>query len=213
MRARENSSKHQQIRTRIAQLAARIMAEEGSQDFGFAKRKAARQMGVPDTLNLPNNTEIEHELRAYQSLYQRDEQHDRLRHFRQEALRAMRLLENFNPHLTGPVLSGTAARYSNITIHLFTDNAKEVEFFLLGQGIPYQQGERRIRCAEAYRSVPTFTLNGEQAEVDIVVMPSNELRLTPHNRSDGELTERARPEQVAALLQRMAAADGSTREP
>jgi len=213
VRAKVTGSKHQQTRVRIAQLAARIMAEEGIQDFGFAKRKAARQIGVPDTLNLPNNSEIEYELRAYQSLYQRDEQRDRLRHFRQEALRVMRLLENFNPHLTGPVLSGTAARYSNITIHLFTDNAKEVEFFLINQGIPYTQGEKRIRCAEAFRSMPTFTLTGEQAEVDIVVMASGELRMAPRNQPDGEPTERARPEQVVALLESMAAADGSVREP
>ena len=37
------------MRMRIAQIAARIMAEDGIDDFGLAKRKAARQIGAPDT--------------------------------------------------------------------------------------------------------------------------------------------------------------------
>ena len=33
------------LRREIAALAARMMAEDGISDFGFAKRKAARQLG------------------------------------------------------------------------------------------------------------------------------------------------------------------------
>ena len=35
-------------RSRIAHLAARLMAEDGIEDYAIAKRKAARQAGIPD---------------------------------------------------------------------------------------------------------------------------------------------------------------------
>ena len=50
------------VRREIAALAARMMAEDGVQDYGFAKRKAARQMGATDADSLPTNAEIEAEL-------------------------------------------------------------------------------------------------------------------------------------------------------
>ena len=57
------------MRARIAAAAARIMAEDGIDDFALAKRKAARQLGAPETEALPRNDEIEDELRAYRALY------------------------------------------------------------------------------------------------------------------------------------------------
>ena len=45
-------------RSRIAYLAARLMAEDGIEDYALAKRKAARQAGMPDTRELPTNYEV-----------------------------------------------------------------------------------------------------------------------------------------------------------
>ena len=52
------------LRREIAALAARMMAEDGISDFGFAKRKAAKQLGATEADALPNNTEIEAEFNA-----------------------------------------------------------------------------------------------------------------------------------------------------
>lgn len=213
MKAKVPGSKQHQLRTRIAQLAARIMAEEGAQDMGYAKRKAARQMGCGDAINLPNNSEVEQELRTYQSIYQQGEQRDRLRYLRAEALRIMRIFKGFDPHLTGPVLSGTATRYADITIHLFADDAKAVEFFLIGQAIPYRSGEKRIRCQEGYRSLPTFTLTADLAVVELVVMSPNELRISMRNPPGGKCVERARPERVASLLEHMESSGDMNADP
>ena len=72
--AKESHSRRQhQMRERIAQLAARLIAEDGMQDYGMAKRKAARQLGAPDSHSLPNNSEVEQALREYQALYQKEE--------------------------------------------------------------------------------------------------------------------------------------------
>src|SRR5712675_1615681 len=118
---KESKVKQQQMRTRIAAAAARMMAEDGLEDFALAKRKAARQLGAEDTQALPKNEEIEAELRAYQSLYQGEEQRERIHHLRERALEAMRLLERFRPYLAGAVLKGTAGRYSDIDLQLFSD--------------------------------------------------------------------------------------------
>src|SRR4249919_3559496 len=99
---KDSKSKQQQMRARIAAAAARLMAEDGLEDFALAKRKAARQLGAEDTQSLPKNEEIEMALRAHQSLYQGEEQRERIQYLRQRALEAMRLLERFRPYLAGP---------------------------------------------------------------------------------------------------------------
>lgn len=194
---RDTPPQRRQMRELIAQSAARMIAEDGVQDYAAAKRKAARQIGLPDTHSLPSNSEVELALRAYQELYQKDEQSVRLQCLRQEALAVMHLLERFNPHLTGSVLNGTATRHSDINLQLFTDNIKEVELFLLNRGMPYETGEKRFRLNDAFFTVPTFTLQGETAEIRLAVFGSDGLR---KNTVAGKTLERAKTLQVEALL-------------
>ena len=52
---RESSSRQIQQRQMVDQQAARLMAEEGIADYAFAKRKAARQLGMEDGKCLPGN--------------------------------------------------------------------------------------------------------------------------------------------------------------
>jgi len=134
--ARDN--KPQLMRSRIAAQAARLIAEDGIDDFGLAKRKAARQLGAASTQSLPNNDEIEVELKAYRELYQADEHSALVQELRRKALTAMRFFEKFDPYLTGGVLKGTAGRYSAINVLLFAANEKEMELFLLNRDIPFE---------------------------------------------------------------------------
>jgi len=69
---------HSDTRARIAAAAARLMAEDGIDDFALAKRKAAKQLGALDAQALPGNDEIEAELRAYLALYQAEEHPQRV---------------------------------------------------------------------------------------------------------------------------------------
>lgn len=198
---KDHSPQRRQMRELIAQAAARMIAEDGIQDYALAKRKAARQMGAADSHSLPNNSEIQQALRAYQDLYQKDEQPQRLRRLRQEALAVMQLLEQFNPHLTGSVLAGTATRHSDINLQLFADSAKEVELFLLNRNMPYETGEKRLKLGEEAIQAPTFTLNGDIAEIKISVLGTDDLRKTARSPDDGKIPERARIKQVEALLE------------
>lgn len=180
------------LRRQIAALAARMMAEDGISDFGFAKRKAARQLRAPGKETLPTNAEIEAELRTWQALYQ-DEEHDaRLFEMRSHALAAMKFLADFRPYLTGAVLDGTAGRYTEIDIALFAESAKDVEIFFLNHDIPYQHRESRRPPPHAPEAVLSF--DWEDSPVRLSVYPAAAERSS--RRSDS----RARVAQLEALL-------------
>ena len=198
--SRDNGN-NRQMRERIAQLAARLMAVDGIDDFALAKRKAARQAGAPDTRNLPNNEEVEQALRAYQQLYQADEQQARLRHLRQNAREMMQLLVQFDPHLSGSVLSGSAGKYSDINIHLFTDSVKNVEMFLLNRQIPYRSRERRVYIAGEPRSVPNFSVSTDDADFDITVFAPRDLHYQLRTTAEGKPFDRARIDWLNSVLE------------
>ena len=192
--------KQQLMRTRIAAAAARIMAEDGVDDFALAKRKAARQLGAGDTESLPNNDEIEVELRAYQSLYQEDEQRERIHELRSQALAAMEALAEYKPYLTGPVLKGTAGRYADIDLQLFADSGKEVEIFLLNRNIPYETEELRHYSGGQARAVSVLTMDWDGTPVRAAVFSVNDERSTLKTSPQGRPLERAGLDAVRALV-------------
>lgn len=197
--SRDNGN-NRQMRERIAQLAARLMAVDGIDDFALAKRKAARQAGAPDTRNLPNNEEVEQALRAYQQLYQADEQQARVRHLREKAREMMQLLAQFDPHLSGSVLTGSAGKYSDINVHLFTDSVKDVEMFLLNRHIPYRSRERRVYIGGEPRSVPNFSVSSDDADFDITVFAQRDLRYQLRTTAEGKPFDRARIDWLNSVL-------------
>jgi len=197
---KENKPKLQQMRARIAAAAARIMAEDGLADFALAKRKAARQLGAEDTRSLPGNEEIEAELRAYQALYQGEEQRARIRFLRERALEAMRLFEQFRPYLAGPVLKGTAGRYSDIDLQLFTDDGKAVELFLLNRRIPYDASHERHFAGDQARAVSVLKLDWQGVVINLAVYTSKEERGTLRTTHLGRPIERAGLQAVNQLV-------------
>lgn len=187
-------------RSRIAHLAARLMAEDGIEDYGLAKRKAARQAGVADARQLPDNDEIDAALRAYQQLYRPDEHRVRLRHLREKALAAMRALAQFNPFLTGSVLSGNAGKYADIDLQLFTDNAKAVELFLIDRGIRYRAADSWVYVGETLKRVPVFMVNDDGVDILLTVLSSSDLREPLRSSPEGRAMERAQTHAVVRLL-------------
>lgn len=131
------------LRGEIAAAAARMIAEDGA-DYATAKRKAARQiLGDNKTRGdiLPDNAQIEEEVRLYNELFFGETQPVRLLHLRQLALQLMEELARFNPYLTGAVLNGTAGEHSDIHLQLFTSSAKDVEIYLLNKNINFDVSE------------------------------------------------------------------------
>jgi hypothetical protein len=184
------------VRRSIASLAARMMAEDGITDYGFAKRKAAKSLGVVDGETLPTNEEIEVELRIYQSLYQDDEQRERLQELRQTALEVMELLVDFRPYLTGAVLDGTAGRYSGVDIDLFADSTKDVEISLLSRNIPYEISQPRHQGPDT----PETRLHLDWDDIPVTLSVHSLTTEHHQKRGSSERPTRARASAVAALL-------------
>ena len=187
-------------RGRIAHLAARLMAEDGIEDFALAKRKAARQAGLPETRDLPANEEIEVALKLYRQIHQPDTHRAQLRALRRTAVQAMREMIPFNPYLTGTVLNGNAGKYADINLQLFPENVKAVELFLIDREIPYEAAQARLFAGQELRTVPVFTIHHDGVEIEITVLSSQDLRLPLRSSMEGKVIERAKIEQVEELL-------------
>lgn len=187
-------------RSRIAHLAARLMAEDGIEDYALAKRKAARQAGAPDTRQLPANDEIDAALRTYRQLYRQDEQRARLRELRKKALKAMRELVQFNPYLTGSVLNGNAGKYADIDIQLYADNAKAVELYLIDRQIPYRSAQIRLYANEEFQTFPVLTVDDEGIEILFTVLALRDLRVPLKTSPEGKAIDRAKLQEVETLL-------------
>lgn len=181
------------LRSELAHAAARLIAEDGM-EYGLAKKKAARQLGLPANFPLPGNAEVEEAVRDYQAIYQEEEQAERLAWLREAAVFLMRRLERFSPWLTGSVLEGTATRHSRIDILLFPDSAKEVEIFLLDQGIPFHHGTPRNERVEAL-----LVIDDEALPANLIVLPPREERVNVKG-ADGRIRPRAKAAAVEALL-------------
>lgn len=184
----------------ITQEAARIILDEGLDDFRAAKRKAAERLGLPAGRNLPGNSEIEAALMERQRLFATPRERSRLERLRQSALQAMRLLRAFEPRLVGSVLRGTAHAHSDVNIHVFTDSVEDVVFCLMEAGIPHRNVERRLRTWDGAQTYPAIRFVAGDVEVEVVVFPYDGLRQAPPSPVDGRPMERAGLGKLESLL-------------
>jgi hypothetical protein len=191
------------MRTRIAAAAARLMAEDGIDNFALAKRKAARQLGAADTESLPTNDEIEAELRDYRALYQADEHPERIAELRRVALDAMRTLERFSPYLTGPVLKGIAGPYAEIDLQLYPDSVKDVELFLLERNIAFDTSEGRRFSGDRAHSMSVFKLDWQGICLRLSVFDPRDERVALKTSQMGRVMDRAGIAEVWQLLEKM----------
>ena len=195
-----NSNRRTDMRARIAAAAARLMAEDGIDDFALAKRKAARQLGASEKESLPRNDEIESELRAYRALYQAEEHPRVISELRRIALDAMQAFAQFNPYLTGPVLKGTAGPYAEIDLQLFPDSAKDVEIFLLDRNIPFSTHEGRRYSGDQPRAASFISLLWQDVPLRLAVFDPRDERLSLKTSQAGRAIERAGIAEVGAII-------------
>ena len=134
---RADNLRRERDRIRIAQAAARLIVEHGLTDWTLAKRKAARQLLLPETAALPSNEEIEVALADHHALFGGDAHLVALRRQRVEALGWMRRLARWEPLLVGGVAEGWASEHSDVRLELVADDPKSVEMALAGEGIAY----------------------------------------------------------------------------
>ena len=199
--SKSRSRRDSNLRRHIAYIAARMMAEDGIPDYGTAKAKAARQAGLADSAQLPDNHEIEEALREYQGLYQKDDQPAHLKRLREVAVKVMREFGDFRPALVGSVLSGTAGQFSDVNLQLFTDDSKLLTMFLLNKRYRFDEGTKKVRRGDRYEPVPRISLEVDDVTVTLTVLDPDDERSSPRMRAEpGELPQRARLADVEALL-------------
>ncbi len=120
----------------IAITAARLVVEEGM-EYGPAKRRAAKHLGLHVRTALPDNILLESQVLEYINTFCGDTQPAQLRALRELALVWMQRLLAHRPYLGGAVWHGTATRLSDIYLQLFCDDAKSIEIELINQGQHY----------------------------------------------------------------------------
>jgi hypothetical protein len=175
------------LRAEIAAAAARMIAEDGA-DYGTAKRKAARLVLGNQKVRgdvLPDNAQIEDQVREYQALFFGDEQVQHLQHLRRLAAEMMERLAEFHPWLTGAVLNGTATEHSDIHLQLLVDSPKDVAVFLLNAGIDYEVTE-----------TPHFRHPNESVETLSFLWKKEGFHLTLYDLDDMRGTSRRQPERA-----------------
>jgi hypothetical protein len=187
------------LRESIANAAARLMAEDGIENYAQAKRKAARQVGATDARQMPTNEEIDAALALYRGLFQHDHS-TQLRELRELALAVMRELDAFNPHLTGSILRGSAGKYADIQLQLFCDNPKSVEHYLLGQGIQFRSAETRLYAGDMMIAAPVLIFNHDSYDIYLTLLSLRDLRLPLKTTPTGKPLERAKADAVEILI-------------
>jgi hypothetical protein len=125
------------VKEEIAATAARMVVEEGL-EYGSAKRRAVKQLGLTGRAALPDNDQIEMAVEEYIALFCADTQPLELRALRELALSWLERLQRFRPHLGGAVWRGTATRHSDIFIQLFCDDPKAAEIGLIDLGVRFE---------------------------------------------------------------------------
>lgn len=191
----------QLLRAEIAAAAARLVAQDGH-DYGTAKRKAARQIlgeQQPGAQALPDNEQIESEVRLYHALFNADTHPARLFRLRTVALQVMEALERFQPYLTGAVLNGTAGEHDDIDLQLFADSAKEVEIFLLNKNLHIDISETPHFRGHRFPPVETVSFLWHKEGVHAQLYELDDLRGALKARGDGKVL-RADAAAVRSLL-------------
>jgi hypothetical protein len=201
----------QRVREEIAIAAARMIAEDGL-DYATAKRKAARQVMGETRVEgtwLPDNDQIEEEIREYQALFQGESQPAVLRHLREIALEWMARLEAFKPFVTGAVLNGTAGEHSDIHLQIFCDNPKDVAIWLLNANVQYDVSETRHFAARGYVETLSFIYRPARDEapvgIHVALYDTDDLRGAVRADARGRLA-RANAQALQALLDESSAA-------
>jgi len=169
----------------VAARAAEIIMEEGITDYLFAKKKAAKYLGLLSSDKLPSNHEIDLALKEYQNIFQEEVDSEIVVKIKNEALTIMNLFKDFNPHLTGQLLDGLIPKFPKIQISLFTDNIKEVEYILLNKNIAFDIKDKiyqeKLSKKRSTKKIPAFMLEGRWFPIELKVYFENDIRSIKKN--------------------------------
>tara|TARA_B100001142_G_scaffold243260_1_gene242425 strand:+ start:312 stop:908 length:597 start_codon:yes stop_codon:yes gene_type:complete len=165
------------IKLSVANLAAQMIMEEGIKDYFFAKKKAAKSLGLNENVSLPTNIQIDKAIEEFHKIFNQDTNIEFLEHFKVQALNVMDLFKGFKPHLMNELTKGIIPKFPEIKINLFADNIKDIEYVLLNSEISYEFSETKMykkSGKNSIKSVPTIYLDSLPIPAEIKIYFEND---------------------------------------
>ena len=186
----------------LAQEAARIIVEQGIDDYRVAKIKAADRLGMSARGSLPGNTEIEKAVSEHLQLFGRESHVNLLRVLRRAALSAMELLVAFTPRLVGRVSLGNGSATAAVNLPGCGDKAEIVANRLQGCAVQYQPFERRLKSRkDRAETFAAFRFTQDESAIEATVFPVDGVRQAPISPVDGKPMRRADRNAILRLLE------------
>ncbi len=118
------------LKNRVAREAATLLYFGAEKEYKQAKARAAKILG---THFLPSNLEIALELDKVAEENEGSKRTEHLIEMRKQALRIMKLFDEYSPMLIGSVWRGTVRYDSDIDIEVYADEPKEILDILKAQ--------------------------------------------------------------------------------
>ena len=165
------------VKISVANLAAQLIMEEGIKDYLFAKKKAAKSLGLNENVTLPTNSQIDKAIDDFNKIFNSNIDIEFLQQFKTQALEVMNIFENFKPHLMNQLSQGIIPKFPEIKINLFADNLKDVEYVLLNSELSYDFKEVKMNAKEgkhSVKSIPTIYLENLSIPAEIKVYFEND---------------------------------------
>ena len=187
----KKTTRSQQLRIRVAQRAAMLIAEHGIRDYQLAKRKAAEQLRLDINSCMPANDEVEFALREYQQLFDAHNTASRLDDLKSSAIECMQIFVEFDPLLTGRIVQGTATAHTPITLHIFCDNPRVIATLLMDKEFEFDVSEKRLRVnSEMHNDYPCFVFDYNDNKVELLVLPHQLQRQAPLSKENAKPMKR-----------------------
>jgi len=165
------------IKLSVANLAAQLIMEEGIKDYLYAKKKAAKSLGINENVNLPTNSQIDKAIDEFNKIFNTNIDIEFLEQFKTQALEVMSIFKNFKPHLMNQLSQGVIPKFPEIKINLFADNLKDVEYVLLNSELSYDFKEVKMNNKEgkhSIKSIPTIYIENLPIPAEIKVYFEND---------------------------------------
>jgi len=165
------------IKLSVANLAAQLIMEDGIKDYLYAKKKAAKSLGINENANLPTNSQIDKAIDEFNKIFNPNIDIEFLQQFKTQALELMSIFKNFKPHLMDQLSQGIIPKFPEIKINLFADNLKDVEYVLLNSELSYDFKEVKMNAKggkHSVKSIPTIYLENLSIPAEIKVYFEND---------------------------------------
>ena len=131
------------VRREMAAVAAALVADSGL-DYGAAKRRAARHLGLADSSPkgaMPDNDEIDAALREHLDLFDAAGHEERRESIQLAAIELMEQLAQWSPLITGAAWKGLVTEHAVIHLQIADGHAKEVAIDLINRGLDFDATE------------------------------------------------------------------------